>query len=58
MKKYKFKVYYFDPKTREVDLVATCTTEPTTLERARELAILECSKAKHKGGAVYEMILK
>jgi hypothetical protein len=58
VKKYKFKVYFFNTQTREVDLVATCTTKPTTQKRAHELAKLECLKAEREGGAVYEMVTK
>jgi hypothetical protein len=58
MKKYKFKIFYFRPETLEVDLVATCTTVATTLERAHELARLECSKAARPGGACYQMVTK
>lgn len=55
MKKYTFKIFFFNPETKEVDLVATCKTKPITLERAHELARLECSKAKRPGGACYQI---
>jgi hypothetical protein len=46
MKKYTFKIFYFNEKTREVEVFATYKTKPITEERLPELIRIEMSKCK------------
>jgi len=46
MKKFRFEIYYFNEKTKEVEVTAKMTTKPIPEERLLDLIKLEMQKAK------------
>lgn len=56
MKKFTFKIFYFNAETKEVEVVATCKTKPITEERLPELIRLEM--AKSKSPCCYQVVTK
>ena len=46
MKSYTFQIFYFNEKTREVEVTATCRTKKIAKERLPELIRLELAKSK------------
>jgi hypothetical protein len=55
-KRWRFKIYHFNPETKLFEATETCTTKPMSEPDFRDLLRRELSKVK--GGYCYEVLVK